>query len=86
MPLTLVAWILSPIFLLVAYAFLPSNTWAYLLKLESFCFTYANTCTATKKRLAALRKRQFARLVQSPDDAATDGKPMEGLQNTSCPK
>jgi hypothetical protein len=50
------SWILCPIFISIAYFFLPSNTWTVFFTFCSFLLhTYLNTLVK-KKRLDALRR------------------------------
>jgi hypothetical protein len=58
-PVMKASWVVSPVCLAFAQAFLPEHTWVPFFNLVAFLIgTYINTSTK-KKRLAALRKKHY---------------------------
>jgi hypothetical protein len=71
-PVMRVSWITSPICLAFAQQFLPQETWVPFFNLVSFVIgTYINQHTK-KKRLAALRRKQYGEGSGRP---STTGRP-----------
>lgn len=67
-PVMKISWVVSPLSLAFAQAFLPQETWVPFFNIISFVIgTYINTHTK-KKRLAALR-RKYA------DERGSGGRP-----------